>query len=57
MTYQRWLKPWSIVRLNSALHRWSTIGRYQMRSEAEASLQMYRRLFPSERFELVFELE
>lgn len=57
MTYGERLKPWSIVRLNSAKQRWNTIGQYQKRAEAEECLQMYRRLFPNEQFEIVFELE
>ncbi|KAM3102003.1 hypothetical protein ACKFKF_05580 [Phormidesmis sp. 146-12] len=54
MTYGERLKPWAIVRFVSP--QWIILDRYKKRSDAEEFLKVYRRLFPNERFEIVFEL-
>ncbi len=53
MTYLEKLSPWCIVRLKPNMQN-QTVARFRRRSDAEAHLQVLRRLIPSVSFILIF---
>lgn len=54
MSYQDLLYPWSIYRLNSHLKH-CPIARFRQRNDAEAYLQVVRRMIPQVEFAIVFD--
>jgi hypothetical protein len=55
MTYFEKLHPWCIIRLLPNLQR-RIVARCRRRNDAESHLQVLRRLMPTVRFEIVFDL-
>ncbi|MEH2314556.1 MAG: hypothetical protein V7K35_24855 [Nostoc sp.] len=53
MTYLEKLNPWCIVRLFPNMQN-QIVARFRRRSDAEAHLQVLRRLIPSVSFTLIF---
>lgn len=53
MTYLEKLSPWCIVRLKPNMQN-QIVARFRRRSDAEAHLQVLRRLIPSVSFTLIF---
>ena len=53
MTYLEKLSPWCIVRLLPNMQN-QIVGRFRRRSDAEAHLQVLRRLIPGVSFTLIF---
>ncbi|MBD2343626.1 MULTISPECIES: hypothetical protein [Anabaena] len=55
MTYLEKLSPWCIVRLLPNMQN-RIVARFRRRSDAEAHLQVLRRLIPSVSFRLIFDV-
>ncbi|HIK06574.1 MAG TPA: hypothetical protein IGS40_17950 [Trichormus sp. M33_DOE_039] len=55
MTYLEKLNPWCIVRLLPNMQN-RIVARFRRRSDAEAHLQVLRRLIPSVSFRLIFDV-
>ncbi len=53
MTYLEKLSPWCIVRLLPNMQN-QVVARFRRRSDAEAHLQVLRRLIPNVNFTLIF---
>ncbi|WP_375479086.1 hypothetical protein [uncultured Nostoc sp.] len=53
MTYLEKLNPWCIVRLLPNMQN-QVVARFRRRSDAEAHLQVLRRLIPNVNFTLIF---
>lgn len=53
MTYLEKLSPWCIVRLQHNMQN-QVVARFRRRSDAEAHLQVLRRLIPGVSFTLIF---
>ncbi|OYD96884.1 hypothetical protein CDG76_09025 [Nostoc sp. 'Peltigera membranacea cyanobiont' 210A] len=53
MTYLKKLSPWCIVRLKPNMQN-QIVARFRRRSDAEAHLQVLRRLIPGVSFTLIF---
>lgn len=55
LSYKEKLSPWCIIRLLPNLQR-SVVARFRRRNDAEAHLQVLRRLIPDVPFEIVFDV-
>jgi hypothetical protein len=55
MTYLEKLNPWCIVRLSPNMQN-QIVARFRRRSDAEAHLQVLRRLISSVSFRLIFDV-
>jgi hypothetical protein len=55
MTYKLCLKPWAVARLLPN-GKWSIIGRYRNRSDADGHLQLLRLRVPNLQLKVVFDL-
>jgi hypothetical protein len=55
MTYLEKLNPWCIVRLLPNMQN-RIVARFRRRSDAEAHLQVLRRLIPNVSFKLIFDV-
>lgn len=55
MTYFEKLHPWTIIRPLPNLQR-HTVARFRRRNDAEAHLQVLKRLMPNVPFEIVFDV-
>ncbi|MBD2302703.1 hypothetical protein [Nostoc sp. FACHB-190] len=55
MTYLERLNPWCIVRLLPNMQN-QIVARFRRRSDAEAHLQVLRRLIPSAKFTIIFDV-
>jgi hypothetical protein len=55
MTYFEKLHPWTIIRPLPNLQR-RTVARFRRRNDAEAHLQVLKRLMPDIAFEIVFDV-
>ncbi|MEH2253768.1 hypothetical protein [Nostoc sp.] len=53
MTYLEKLNPWCIIRLQANMQN-QVVARFRRRSDAEAHLQVLRRLIPSVSFTLIY---
>lgn len=53
MTYLEKLNPWCIMRLQTNMQN-QVVARFRRRSDAEAHLQVLRRLIPNVSFTLIF---
>lgn len=53
MTYLEKLNPWCIIRLQTNMQN-QVVARFRRRSDAEAHLQVLRRLIPNVSFTLIF---
>ncbi|MGH7999921.1 MAG: hypothetical protein ACREPR_10955 [Brasilonema sp.] len=53
MTYLDKLNPWCIIRLQRNMQN-QVVARFRRRSDAEAHLQVLRRLIPNVSFTLIF---
>lgn len=53
MTYLEKLNPWCIMRLQANMQN-QVVARFRRRSDAEAHLQVLRRLIPSVSFTLIY---
>ncbi|MDZ7957072.1 MAG: hypothetical protein RMY34_04055 [Aulosira sp. DedQUE10] len=56
MTYLEKLSPWCIVRLLPNMQN-QIVARFRRRSDAEAHLQVLRRLIPGVSFTIIFNVE
>ncbi|ABA22869.1 conserved hypothetical protein [Trichormus variabilis ATCC 29413] len=56
MTYLEKLNPWCIVGLLPNMQN-RIVARFRRRSDAEAHLQVLRRLIPSVSFRLIFDVQ
>jgi hypothetical protein len=56
MTYLESLHPWCIVRLLPNLQS-AIVARFRRRSDAEAHLQILRRLVPTVAYRIVFDIK
>lgn len=56
MSYLARLSPWCIVRQKPNLQS-TIVARFRRRNDAEAHLQVLRRLMPDAKFEIVFDVE
>ncbi|GAB4375273.1 MAG: hypothetical protein Kow00121_20820 [Elainellaceae cyanobacterium] len=54
MTYHQQLHPWCIIRLLPKMQR-QVVARFRRRNDAEAHLQILRRLEPAATYEIVFD--
>jgi hypothetical protein len=54
MTYRDGLSPWCIILLLPQMQR-SVVARFRRRNEAEAHLQVLKRLNPDGQYEIVFD--
>jgi hypothetical protein len=54
MTYQQQLHPWCIIRLLPQMQR-LIIARFRRRNDAEAHMQVLRRLEPIAQYEIIFD--
>lgn len=55
MTYRDKLNPWCIIRPISSVQM-RIVGRFRRRSDAEAHLQVLKRLMPDLPFEIMFDI-
>ena len=55
MTYHQQLHPWCIIRLLPKMQR-LTVAWFRRRNDAEAHMQVLRRLEPTAQYEIIFDL-